>query len=60
VSTLAEQQAAPSALDLLRARAFGGGCDARLAGLPLSVCPHDPLWQRRLATAWRAGWLDVD
>jgi hypothetical protein len=60
VSTLAEQQAAPSALDLLRARAFGAGSDARLAGLPLSACPHDPLWERALSEAWRRGWWDVD
>jgi hypothetical protein len=60
VSTLAEQQAAPTALDLMCARAFGRGSDARLAGLPLAACPHDPLWQRPLAEAWRRGWLDVD
>jgi ribosome modulation factor len=60
VSTLAERQTDPAALDLLTARAFGRGCDARLAGLPLSACPHDPLWERHLAAAWRVGWLDVD
>jgi ribosome modulation factor len=57
-NTLLDQQIAPTALTLRRARAFGKGCDARLAGLPLAACPYPE--QDYLATAWRAGWLDVD
>jgi ribosome modulation factor len=57
-NTLLDQQLAPTALTLRRARAFGRGCDARLAGLALAACPYPE--QDYLATAWRGGWLDVD
>lgn len=56
--TLIDQQLNPTVLTVRRARAFGRGCDARLAGLPLSACPHPG--QEFLALAWRRGWLDVD
>lgn len=41
-----------------RARAFGKGCDARLAGRPATRCPYQT--NQELASAWRQGWLDVN
>jgi ribosome modulation factor len=57
-NTLLDQQMAPTALTLRRARAFGRGCDARLTGLPLSACPYPP--GEDMAAAWTRGWWDVE
>lgn len=43
-------------LDEERTIAFNQGCDARLAGLPLSMNPY----RGSARTNWRLGWLDVD
>lgn len=40
------------------ARAFGEGCDARLAGEPLWLNPYSP--GTRQYYRWRLGWNDVD
>ena len=43
------------------AEAFGEGCEARLAGVPLSANPHPctrPTNQDYFY--WRLGWLDVE
>ena len=34
------------------ATVFGQGCDARIAGEPMSACPYSP----PLARFWHAGW----
>lgn len=39
-------------------RAFNEGCDARLAGWPMSYCPYLPT-EISLYESWRRGWLDV-
>lgn len=41
-----------------RSRAFNEGCDARLAGHPLSANPYDFLTAE--AKTWRDGWNHVD
>lgn len=38
-------------------KAFNMGCDARLAGLPITANPHNV---KILSTYWRMGWEDVD
>jgi ribosome modulation factor len=57
-NTLLDQQSAPTAETVRRARAFGKGCDARLAGLPLAACPYPA--GEDMAVAWTRGWWDVD
>lgn len=46
----------------IRARLFGEGADARLAGLPLSANPYTERGPRAVEfrKAWRAGWLHCD
>lgn len=59
MTTCAERQPAPSAKTTRLARAFGLGCDARLAGLPLSACPFPCRGGAEMGYWWRRGWRDV-
>ncbi len=47
--------------DTQNAWAFGCGCDARLAGLPPTACPHQTREPdgSRLAVHWQAGYKHV-
>ena len=54
--TLRDQQLCPTPRTRRRARAFGAGSDARIAGLPLRACPYRDDF---LGSAWRLGWWDV-
>jgi hypothetical protein len=56
--TATERPPAPSAQAARRARTFGLGCDARLAGLPLAACPCPGNDEQ--AYWWRRGWWDVE
>lgn len=47
----------PKRKDLL-ARAFGEGCDARLAGVHVTLCPYEA--DRGMANAWMEGNVDVE
>lgn len=38
---------------------FGEGADARIAGMPQSVCPYD-YGMREMRSFWFKGWNDVD
>lgn len=45
--------------DLL-AKAFNAGSDARLAGLPLTANPHEPVPGKQCEHhSWMQGWQDV-
>lgn len=46
----------PNPVDFL-SDAFGEGCDARLAGLPLSANPYQSSVGHR---EWQRGWKDVN
>jgi ribosome modulation factor len=40
-------------------KAFNKGSDARLAGVPYSMCPYIGMYKKELRFQWQRGWMHL-